>query len=101
MLPAFLTAENLDFDSKEKNRDLHISQPGKTDCVLFGSDNHFEITTNTTGDETLDLGFAIAMMIGVAFGQLDPSPQFAEAGLEAFRSCDPADRSNIGAAQTV
>ena len=66
MLPAFMPAQDFNLDPQKIYRDVHLRQPWNPDRVLLGRDDHLEISTNAAIDETLQLGLAIAMMIGVA-----------------------------------
>ena len=49
----------------------------------------------------LQLRLGVAMMIGEALCQFDPSAEFAQAFFEAFRRGDAAKRTDVSVAQAV
>ena len=68
MFPAFVAAEDKDFDPEKINRYFRLAQRWKTDGIFFGGHDHVDITANATVDETLQLAHAVAMMIGETLG---------------------------------
>ena len=99
MFPAFVAAQNFDFDPQKIDRDLRIRQARKTDGILLGRHDHLQIPPNATGDETLQLGLGVAVMIDITFGQFDSGAEFAQSVFKAFRGGDAAERTDVGVAQ--
>ena len=101
VLPAFVAAQDLDLDAEKTDGDVAPGDPGKTNGVFLGGNNHLEITADAASDEAVELGFRVAVMIGVTFGELDARAQFSEAVFEALRRGDAANGADVGVAKPV
>src|SRR2546423_5143231 len=101
MLPAFVSAQNIDFDSHEINWHFYFSQLRHADRVLFRGDDHRQIATDATIDKAAQLGLGIIMMIDVAEREVDVRAEILERAFETFRRRDSADRPDERGAQPV
>src|SRR3977135_1476946 len=85
MLPAFVPAQDLDLDAEKINRHVGLGQAWQTDGVFFRGDDHLEIATDAAGNETVQLGLGVAVMIGVALGKLEPRAEVAQPFVRTLR----------------
>src|SRR4051812_2853055 len=99
LLPAFVSAQNLDLNAQEIDRDLGIAQPGKADRVFLGRYDHRKIAAEATIDETLQFRLRVAMVIRVALRNLQLRAEFSQPVLETLRCRDSRKRADECAAQ--
>src|SRR5438105_7580750 len=88
MFPAFVAAQDVDFDAHEINRHLHVrfGQTRHSDGVLFGRNDHSQVAPNAAVNETANLVPGEVMMIDEAQGKIDMRAAVSE---RAFETCEP------------
>ena len=71
MFPAFVSAQNFDFDAQKINRHIRLAQARHAHGVFFGRDDHLQIAPHAAINEALHLRLGVTMVIDITFRQLD------------------------------
>src|SRR4029453_1405889 len=103
MFPAFVTAQNFDFDAQKTNRNLHFRfrQMRHAHSVFLRRNDHCQIAAKAATYECRELRFVIVVMVDVAFCKVDVGAKFVQCAFEAFGGGDAANGANERVAQTL
>ena len=83
-VPMLFTLEDLDLDPEIAYRKFLVEQPWHADGILFRGQDAGDTAAGAALDETIELTLGIAVVVGIALGQLHGDPETAEALLEAL-----------------
>src|SRR5216683_6339022 len=103
MLPAFVAANDFNFDAHEINWYFHFRfrQARHAHRIFLGGNNHREIPPDAAINETAQFRFGVVVVVDVAQRKIDMGAEIFESALETFRSSDPAYRTDERAVQSV
>src|SRR5260370_33800794 len=84
MFPAFVPAQDFDFHPQKINRhfQFRVWQTRHAHRVLFGCDDHRQVTADATVDEAAQLGLGVVMMIDVALRPIDVCAELCKLALK-------------------
>src|SRR5438105_928389 len=71
MFPAFVAAEDLNFDPQEIDWHFHlrVGQAWHANRIFLRRDNHFQVAPDTTIDKTEQLSRRVTVMVDVTLGE--------------------------------
>src|ERR1017187_4444400 len=100
MFPAFVAAQDLDFDAQEIDRHIGFAKARHTHGVFLGGYDHFQIAPDAAANESLQLRFVLMCVIDVALGLLYARAKLAQTICETVGRGDPANRADVSVAQS-
>jgi hypothetical protein len=102
LLPAFVSGQDLDFDSEKVDGQLEVGHgAGESDAVFFGGDNQIEVASDAALDEFAEFAVGESVVIGEAFGDFEGGAEVTEFVFEAGRLSDSGDGADVFALEEL
>ncbi len=95
MLPALLTAKDIDLDAEVIDRQFQILELGEADGVFLGGEDGIDVPPDAAPDEARNFAGGKAVVIGKVPGKLDLRAEVAQGFLKAVGLGDGGDGGDI------